>query len=87
MSSSLNVDSKGKDKGPTQLLDGTALTAEAKYPLNFTKSNERFVLGLHYNGNDSFLFVNATKIIQGKRFRYEKVSIVFRLCFKRFYNQ
>ena len=42
MSSSLNVDSKGKDKGPTQLLDGTSLTAEAKYPLNFTKSNERF---------------------------------------------
>ena len=38
------------------------MTAEAKYPINITKSNERFVLSLQYNG--SFLFANATKIQQ-----------------------
>ena len=37
---------------------GTTLTAEAKYPINFTESRQRFVLSLHYNGSNSFLFVN-----------------------------
>ena len=40
------------------------LTAEAKYPINFTQSGKRFVLSLHYNGSNSFLFVNATKVYQ-----------------------
>ena len=53
-------------KDPTQGLDGTTLTAEAKYPINFTKSNERFVLSLHCSGNHSFLFINATKTYQSK---------------------
>ena len=71
MSSSVYADNKGKDililgKGSTQGLDGTTLTAEAKYPINFTKSNERFVLSLHCSGNHSFLFVNATKTYQSK---------------------
>ena len=43
MSSSVHVDNKETDilvlgKGPTQGLDGTTLTAEAKYTINFTKS-------------------------------------------------
>ena len=42
------------------------MTAGAKYPINFTKSGKRFVLSLHYNGHNSFLFVNATKIYQFK---------------------
>ena len=49
MSSSVHVDNKNKDilifgEGPTQGLDNTTLTAEAKYPINFTKSGKRFVL-------------------------------------------
>ena len=40
MSSSVHVDNEGNnililDEGPTQGLDYTALTAEAKYPTNF----------------------------------------------------
>ena len=71
MSSSVHVDNKGKDilmlgEGPTQGLDDTTLTAEAKYPINFTQSGKRFVSSLHYNGSDSFLFVNATKVYQFK---------------------
>ena len=53
-------------KGQTQGLDGITLTAEAKYPINFTQPNKRFVLSLHYNGSNSFLFVNATKVYQFK---------------------
>ena len=71
MSSSVHVDNKEKDisilgEGPTQRIDDTTLTAEAKYPINFTQSGKRFVLSLQYNGNNSILFVNATKIYQFK---------------------
>ena len=51
-------------KRPTQLLDDTTLTAEAKYPINFSQSGKRFVYSLHYNGRNSFLLVNATKLYQ-----------------------
>ena len=47
-------------------LDDTTLTAEAKYPISFTQSRKRFVLSLHYNGSNSFLFVNATTVDQFK---------------------
>ena len=72
MNSSVDVDNKGKDililgEGPTQGLDDTTLKAEAKYPINFTQSGRRFVLSLHYNGSNSFLFVNATKYINSKQ--------------------
>ena len=65
------VDNKNNDililgEGPTQGLDDTALTVEAKCSINFTQPNKRFVLSLHYNGSNSFLFVNATKIYQFK---------------------
>ena len=50
------------DEGPTQRLDDATLTAEAKSHINFTQLRKRFVLSSHYNGSNSFLFVNATKI-------------------------
>ena len=50
-------------EGPTVGLDDTTLTAEAKYPINFTQSGKRI---LHYNGSNNFLFVNATKLYQFK---------------------
>ena len=53
-------------EGPKQRLDDTTSTAEAKYPINFTQSNRKFCLSLHYNGSNSFLFVNATKTYQFK---------------------
>ena len=40
------------------------LTAEAIYPINFTQTNKWYVLSWHYNGSNSFFFVNATKIYQ-----------------------
>ena len=39
---------------------------KAKYPINFTQPRKRFVLSLHHNGSNSFLFANATKIYQFK---------------------
>ena len=69
--SSVHNGRKNKDililgEGQTQGLDDTILTAEAGYPINFTQPIERFVLSPHYNGTNSFLFVNATKVYQFK---------------------
>ena len=71
MTSSVHVDNKGKDililgEGPAQESDDTTLTAEAKYPISFTQSGKRSVLNLHYNGSNSFLFVNAKQVYQFK---------------------
>ena len=52
-------------KGPTQGLEHT-LTAEKLYSINFTKENTKFCLSLHYNGANSYLFVNGTEIIKFK---------------------
>ena len=46
-------------EGQTQGLDDTTLTAEAKYPINFAQSGKKFVLSQHYNGSNSFSFINA----------------------------
>ena len=78
MSSSVHVDNKGKDililgEGPTHGVDDTTLTAEAKYSTNFMQWGKRFVLSLHYNGSNSFLFVNATKIYQFKA-KYSEIK-------------
>ena len=69
VSSSVHIDNKNKNililgEGPTQGLDDTTLTTEAKYRINFTQSGKRFVLSLHYNGSNRFLFVNTKNIYQ-----------------------
>ena len=37
---------------------------EAEYSINFSRSNGKLFLSLHYNGNCSFLFVKAAEIYQ-----------------------
>ena len=78
MSSSVHVDNKKKyililGKGPTQGLDGTTLTAEKLYLIAFTENNKKFCLSLHYNGANSYLFVNVTEIIE---FKAKKIFLV-----------
>ena len=70
MSTSIHIDDKGKDvlvlgRGPTQGLEST-FTAEKMYSINFTLPKKKFCLSLHYNGADSYLFVNGTEIIMFK---------------------
>ena len=52
-------------KGPTQGLEHT-LTAEKMYSINFTVTKKKFCLSLHYNGANSYLFVNGTEIYKFK---------------------
>ena len=70
MSSSAHIDNKKKDililgVGPTQGLEHT-LTAEKMYSINFTVTNIKFCLSLHYNEANSYLFVNGTEIYKFK---------------------
>ena len=62
MTSCVHTDNKQKDTlilgiGQTQGLDNTTLTAQAQYSINFSRSNRKFCLSLHYNGTNSFLFI------------------------------
>ena len=68
MSFSAHIDNKKKyilvlGKGPTQGLEHT-LTAEKMYSINFRE--KRFCFSLHYNGVNSYLFVDGTEIYKFK---------------------
>ena len=66
MSSSTNTASKEKKiilgKGQIQGLREHSLSAEKMCSINFTKTNTKLCLSLHYNGANSYLFVNGTEI-------------------------
>ena len=70
MSSSVHVDNKGKDiilgTGPMQGLGEHSLTAENMYSINFTDHRKKCCLSLHYNGANSYLFINSTEITKFK---------------------
>ena len=44
----------------------TTLYAEKIYSQNFTQPSKKFVLSLHYDGNDSYLFVNGKQELKFK---------------------
>ena len=55
MSSSVHANNKTRNilvlgKGFIQGIDNTAIYAERMYSINFTKSNTKFCLSLHYSG-------------------------------------
>ena len=52
--------------GHTQGINDTTIYVEKKYFRNFTEPNVKFVLSLHYNGNDSYLFVNCRQELKFK---------------------
>ena len=70
MSSSSHIDNKKKNvfvlgKGPTQGLEHT-LAAEKMCSINFSVTKKKFCLSLHYNGANSYLFVNGKEILKFK---------------------
>ena len=50
-----------------QGINGTTNYAEKLYSINFTENNKKFVLNLHYNGDNSYLFVMVQKFINLKQ--------------------
>ena len=74
----INFDNRKKNilifvKSPTQGSEHT-LSAEKMYSINFTKNNKFFCLILHYNGANSYLFLNSTEIHKFKAKDFEIVA-------------
>ena len=70
MSSSTKIISREEDililgKGPTQELE-RKLSAEKMYSINFTENDRKSCFSLHYNGANSYLFVNGRDIYKFK---------------------
>ena len=78
MSSSTKIISREEDililgKGPTQGLE-RKLSAEKMYLINFTENNRKSCFSLHYNGANSYLFVNGRDIYKFKAKDSETVA-------------
>ena len=52
--------------GLTQNLNNTTIYAEKIYSPNFSQENKIFCLSLHYNGDNSYLFVNGKEVTKFK---------------------
>ena len=52
-------------------INDTTLYAEKIYSQNFTQPSKMFVLSLHYNDNDSYLFVNGKQELKFKAKKYQ----------------
>ena len=82
MSSSTKIDNNKKDililgKGPARELEHT-LSPGKLYSINFTKENTKFCLSFHYNGANSYLFVNGKEISKFKA-KYSEIN-PYELC-------
>ena len=67
MSSSVHANNKVNNvlvlgKAFIQGINGTTIYAEKMYSTNFSVDNKKFCLSLHYNGDNSYLFVNGKEI-------------------------
>ena len=51
-----------------QGINNTTIYAEKIYKTNFTEQSKKFVLSLHYNGDNSYLFVNGTQELKFKSY-------------------
>ena len=49
-----------------QGINDTTLYAEEIYSQNFTAANKKFVLSLHYNGDNFYLFINGKQELKFK---------------------
>ena len=52
--------------GLTQGISDTTIYAENNFYRNFTDFGKKFVLSLHYNGDNSYLFVNGRQELKFK---------------------
>ena len=52
--------------GIVQGINDTTLYAEKTYSQDFTQPSKKFGLSLHYNGDDSYLFVNGKQELKFK---------------------
>ena len=61
-----------------QGINDTTLYVEKVYSQNFIAANKKFVLSLHYNGGNSYLFVNGKQELKFKAKDDQRRNIAFR---------
>ena len=71
MNSRVYVDNRKKyililGKESRQVVSDSIFTAEKEYATNFTEQHKKFCLSLHFNGVDSYIFVNGVEIYKFK---------------------
>ena len=65
--------------GFVQAINDTTLYGEKIYSQNFTQPNKKFALSLHYNNNDSYVFINGKQELKFKA-KSSQVLIEKGLC-------
>ena len=65
-------------EGLTFGVDGSFGSQEKKFTSNFAKAKTKFCLSLHYNNDNSYLFVNRKQIF---KFKIDNKSVNFPLSF------
>ena len=63
---SIYVLGRGEIQGLSTTGTTSTIYAEKMYKTNFTEPNKKFVLSLHYNGDNSYLFVNGVEQLKFK---------------------
>ena len=68
-------------KGPTFGINGIFGVAEKKFDINFSKVNTKFCLSLHYNDNNSYLYVDGREIFKSLNLNLTMKMLTFQLSF------
>ena len=90
MSSSIYVTNRANHiyvmgKGFVQVINDTTIYAEKNFYRSFTDPGKKIVLSLHYNGDESYLFVNGR---QKLKFKFKTDQLVKeKLCLRNLSNQ
>ena len=71
MSSSIHATNRANyiyvmGEGPVQGIHDTTLYAEKNYWIKFTDPGKKFIVSLHYNDDESYLFVNGRQELKFK---------------------
>ena len=72
-------------EGPTYGINGSFASPEETFSINFSKAKTNFYLSLHYNGNNSYFFVNGKQISKFKT-DYKNVNFPIQFCLGSIYN-
>ena len=83
MSSSVHANNRANNtlvlrKDFSQGINGTTVYAEKMYSTNFTVTNKKICLSLHYNSDSSYLFVNGKQIVNFKA--KDSETVPYPLC-------
>ena len=73
-------------EGDTFGINGSFGAQDKKFSINFSKAKTKFCLSLHYNGDNSYLFVNGKEIYKFKASN-KNVNIVTQFCLQRITNK